>query len=623
VSNDGGGLRAIVKQPNTSVSNSSISVNRAVLNPGNYGGYGGGIYGSLRLSHVTLRGNAAARDGGGATGGSSEIIDGVIADNTAGGDGGGLAGSATLLRSTVTGNRAANGGGLALLEADVSQSLIAGNSATEKGGGISVLNAYRDGPTAKIHNSTISGNQAEQSAGISHGGPVYKLCQGPNTTFQYGYGGKMLLDNTTIAANVSLTGTGGIRVNIEARDRDAVKAAECPNGDVNWGTGSDVIELKMVNVLVAENDGDNCAALPENASQGHNLSDDGSCVFKSTGDIVKVNAKIGPLQDNGGPTLTHALLDGSPAIDAGDAAKCTAVDQRGVARPQGPACDIGAYEWQPTTPYLAVAPAALTFVAVAGAQPPPGQPFTVTNTGLGALAWTATEATIWLSVSPGSGAAPASPTVSVNQAGLPVGVYTATITVAAAGAGGSPQTVTVTLRVIAVGDIIGNWDFELGRVAWTESSTTMSQLIRPTAQLPAPITPHAGNWAALLGVNNGEISDLAQPLTLPAGISLTLSFHYYAVSVETNCGYDTVQVRLDNTVIDQIGLCQANNTNGWRQRTVDLGRFASPQFPVLRFRVANDPSSDPSTFALDDVRLEVPPPIYDNFIYLPQVLRAP
>src|SRR5205814_2005 len=61
------------------------------------------------------------------------------------------------------------------------------------------------------------------------------------------------------------------------------------------------------------------------------------------------NANLGPLADNGGPTLTHALLLGSAAIDAGDDAVCAAdpvsgVDQRGVIRPQGAHCDIGAYE---------------------------------------------------------------------------------------------------------------------------------------------------------------------------------------------------------------------------------------------------------------------------------------
>jgi hypothetical protein len=53
---------------------------------------------------------------------------------------------------------------------------------------------------------------------------------------------------------------------------------------------------------------------------------------------------LGPLQDNGGPTWTHALLPGSPALDVGDPAQCPATDQRGVPRPQGAGCDIGAFE---------------------------------------------------------------------------------------------------------------------------------------------------------------------------------------------------------------------------------------------------------------------------------------
>ena len=404
-------------------------------------GNGGGFIGNdiITAIGVTLQGNNATGDGGGAyVYNTLALSQSLVKDNSAGGNGGGLAGGGQVLSSTITGNRAANGGGLALLEADVSQSLIAGNSATEKGGGISVLFAGRDGPTIKIHNSTITGNQAGQSAGISHGGPVYKLCQGPNTIFQYGYGGKMLLDNTTIAANVSPSGTGGIRVNIEDRDRDTVEAEECPDGTVNWGTGSDIIELKMVNVLVAANSGNNCTAIPADASQGHNLSDDGSCLFTSPGDIVKVDAKVGPLQDNGGPTLTHTLLAGSPAIDTGDAANCPATDQRGVIRPQGPACDIGAYEWQPTSPHLQVAPTSLAFTAVACAAPPVGKPVAVTNTGAGTLNWTTTKNQAWLGVTPAAGAAPANPLVTVNQAGLPVGTHTGAVTFAAAGAGRQP-----------------------------------------------------------------------------------------------------------------------------------------------------------------------------------------
>jgi len=65
-------------------------------------------------------------------------------------------------------------------------------------------------------------------------------------------------------------------------------------------------------------------------------------------DLVGLDPKIGPLQDNGGPTWTHALLPGSPAIDAGDSTlyQVPTDDQRGVPRPQGVAVDIGAFEYQ-------------------------------------------------------------------------------------------------------------------------------------------------------------------------------------------------------------------------------------------------------------------------------------
>jgi len=84
-------------------------------------------------------------------------------------------------------------------------------------------------------------------------------------------------------------------------------------------------------------------------SQGFNLIQDVSgCTIlgDSTGNLLGADPELGPLQNNGGPTYTHALLPGSPAIDAGTNVGAPRTDQRGVSRPQGASTDIGAFEFQ-------------------------------------------------------------------------------------------------------------------------------------------------------------------------------------------------------------------------------------------------------------------------------------
>jgi hypothetical protein len=73
---------------------------------------------------------------------------------------------------------------------------------------------------------------------------------------------------------------------------------------------------------------------------------DGNQVGNVPPNTSPIDSRLGPLADNGGPTRTHALLLGSPAIDAASTPICPTTDQRGVLRPQGPACDIGSYERQ-------------------------------------------------------------------------------------------------------------------------------------------------------------------------------------------------------------------------------------------------------------------------------------
>jgi CSLREA domain-containing protein len=169
-----------------------------------------------------------------------------------------------------------------------------------------------------IINSTISGNT---DSGISTGRSVLTVI---NSTINANAGSGIFIGNSpifvvnsTISSNAgggifNAGGTAKLHSTILANN---LSSKECDVGDLG-GFFSD----------------------------GYNLVGDDSCGFSGPGDIVGVDPKLGPLQDNGGLTFTHALVPGSPAIDAGDDAACLATDQRGVTRPQGTACDIGAYE---------------------------------------------------------------------------------------------------------------------------------------------------------------------------------------------------------------------------------------------------------------------------------------
>ncbi|WP_330113878.1 choice-of-anchor Q domain-containing protein [Streptomyces sp. MUM 178J] len=145
--------------------------------------------------------------------------------------------------------------------------------------------------------------------------------------------------NSTITGNSSTHGAG---INIAPAYLDSLPRPIPDVIDLPLG------HLVLQNSIVAGNtgavgtSGDCAKAFAAIESLGHNIDSDGSCRLAAEGDLPSRPALLGPLADNGGPTDTHALLPGSPALDA--AAHCSATDQRGVSRPQGAACDIGAYE---------------------------------------------------------------------------------------------------------------------------------------------------------------------------------------------------------------------------------------------------------------------------------------
>jgi hypothetical protein len=150
----------------------------------------------------------------------------------------------------------------------------------------------------------------------------------------------MLLTNVTIAENAAPVGSG-----IE----------------------STLSVLTAENVIVANNGpGENCAGAGTFQSAGNNLDSGNTCSFTELGDLVDADPLLAPLADNMGPTFTHALLAGSPAIDAGGDCPPPATDQRGGLRPADgnddtiAVCDIGAFEFNAKFP----CPVSATFSSV-------------------------------------------------------------------------------------------------------------------------------------------------------------------------------------------------------------------------------------------------------------------
>jgi len=251
----------------------------------------------------------------------------------------------------------------------VNNSTLSGNSASvggctkacrSGGGGI-----YNDG-TLTINRTTISGNGANIGACVlgcyAQGGGIYN-------------GGALAISNSTLSGNIaSMVGCdafcyaqgGGIynyysstlTINNSTISGNSAKFIKC-TGSACYVQGGGIFgSATLQNSIVANND---ARGLPWNCygtitSKGYNLGSDGTCRFNNTGDLNNTDPKLGPLQNNGGPTQTQALLDGSPAIDAGNLSGCTdgkghllKTDQRGKPRPDKEdtgGCDMGAYERQ-------------------------------------------------------------------------------------------------------------------------------------------------------------------------------------------------------------------------------------------------------------------------------------
>lgn len=276
----------------------------------------------------------------------------------------------------------------------IENSLIDKNSAAFQGGGILSYNGPEASKQTNINNTTISNNKAGYNSvsqqafggGIYNGQGVLNLSNSTlyanKTTFQGGgmWSGNnafVTLSNVTVAengayngnaqgggifrgngpftlTNVTITGNyaglqgGGIEANTPAGNPNMTLT----NSIVTYNTSGTGLRA---NCSVELNDGGNNLQWPGDARPGSNS--DNYCVEKLN--IIVAEPKLALFSDAGGPTATLGLLEGSPALDTANCATAPAKDQRGVARPVGASCDIGAFEGviRPPTLSKAFAPA--------------------------------------------------------------------------------------------------------------------------------------------------------------------------------------------------------------------------------------------------------------------------
>jgi CSLREA domain-containing protein len=327
----------------------------------------------LIVTGSTISGNSAPNGGGitvGADTGGLTLVQSTVSDNTATGvqGGGGIEqryGHLEIVNSLVSGNHSQGGGGGIWVDvfSDVSitDSRILDNTAAGNGGGI-----HNTGYSTTVTRSTIAGNEA----GTSGGG------------IQNDDGGQLTVENSTLSDNIAGSTGGGILSasgccgSMLVVSRSTVSSNQAGSSGGGIATQFAYGESATVRAsLIADN---TAGGQPQDClgsggsltSGGHNLIGvgDAGCTGFTDGvnnDLVgsvaaPLDPKLGPLAPNGGTTQTHGLLASSPAVDqipvgtiSGAVALCPvsgATDQRGVSRPVGPACDVGAFEGVISTP---------------------------------------------------------------------------------------------------------------------------------------------------------------------------------------------------------------------------------------------------------------------------------
>ena len=315
-----------------------------------YGDIGSTVAATLSVLNSTISGNSDTNGGGGIysdgsnTNGSATltVTNCTVSGNWSSGDGGGIIndggyngnGMLMLVNSTVSSNSASGaagifntGGNSGSATATVLNSTVSGNWVTDSnaggGGGLYNTGIGSGSATLTVLNSTLSSNSAVYGGGVWNDG-------------SYSGSGTLMVLNSTFSGNAASFQGGGIYNG----------GAQLSNATVK--VGSTILKAGALGANIFK------AAGATVTSFGYNLSsDNGGGWLTNTADQINTEPMLGPLQNNGGPTLTHALLGGSPALDKGKNLSSSSTDQRGFPRIAdlcptnavgGDGTDIGAIE---------------------------------------------------------------------------------------------------------------------------------------------------------------------------------------------------------------------------------------------------------------------------------------
>jgi CSLREA domain-containing protein len=248
------------------------------------------------------------------------------------------AGTINLINTRLLDNHADRGGGLCSSGfVNVTDSSFEGNSADRWGGGMSII------PNRPTESHVVGTTFTNNLAGFEDGGGIEMCGCAGNAE-----GSTLTVENSTFVGNIGRDG-GAVWNDLEVNFLNST-LVDNASTSASAAVSNDGGNVFFENTILDSSPGTDCDTTVGVASSGHNLESGTSCGLTGTGDRQNSDPVLGELADNGGPTLTIALLARSPAIDAGGNGNCPDTDQRGELRPVDgddddiAICDIGAYE---------------------------------------------------------------------------------------------------------------------------------------------------------------------------------------------------------------------------------------------------------------------------------------